>query len=569
MARGYIHEVEGVQPREMKLRAESPALDINKLIQNIGEAGRLAAYSENADRLKTLVKEIEDVDVLGYVIEPSLIFDDAHDHGVEFTPELAALKDSFSWRDHTNVQTLRAYLQQNDSDASPNDFTKKIDEALAIASDRQKMALLVDKNELPNSIEKYKFEMKELGILESEDEAALDDIIMQTKDGSFLWSEPENSTPVIQRFLDIQKTYEEPIATKEKVILRQNIEVLRADIKKLDKYFEQISQAIALYERKGGEKNLLAKEIEEIINLITQQEYSVLSTGVFRQLKSESGLSKEIAHDLSNFSSQVVSYVELVAGAGSVKAGDPMYEFFRDGPVKNWSTYSAILEDVLLRRAHERGVKFENRDTVSPIPIDQILAGVTEFVEWRQNSNQQDWKKVTIQIGYNIFDQEVIGNKGFIVNTILNFVSNAVRDQVGADQVTISFNIERGSLVAKVTDNGSGIPNDIFSEKGMFSRGVSGSGSTGIGLGSVLERAAEFDGQIQFTTKKEGEEGEEGEYLQIETQGKEGQLVGIKRDQIYMEKTDSPPIGTIAQLSFPITQNPGTVIISPSPQLMN
>jgi signal transduction histidine kinase len=93
-------------------------------------------------------------------------------------------------------------------------------------------------------------------------------------------------------------------------------------------------------------------------------------------------------------------------------------------------------------------------------------------------------------------------NPDSIFQALINLIINANRHtKEGNIQLTVQTGPENDSVTVSVSDNGDGV--DAERLPGLFQRGTSGDGSSGLGLPICKEIVEEHGGKIWITSKKE------------------------------------------------------------------
>lgn len=104
--------------------------------------------------------------------------------------------------------------------------------------------------------------------------------------------------------------------------------------------------------------------------------------------------------------------------------------------------------------------------------------------------------------------RKVMGNDGLVDNLLLNMSRNGLKDQMEAKNVYFSAFVEGGELVLRIMDDGKGISKDFIdpsNPKCIFNKGVSGTGSTGLGLSDVNTRVPSVGGELRLASQRRGE----------------------------------------------------------------
>ncbi|MCL2198341.1 MAG: sensor histidine kinase [Defluviitaleaceae bacterium] len=93
----------------------------------------------------------------------------------------------------------------------------------------------------------------------------------------------------------------------------------------------------------------------------------------------------------------------------------------------------------------------------------------------------------------------VYGNADQLIQVMSNLIDNANR-HTKYGKISINASTAEGFAVISISDNGAGIPADLLPR--IFERGVSGSGSTGLGLAICKQIVNTHDGKISIESKK-------------------------------------------------------------------
>lgn len=103
--------------------------------------------------------------------------------------------------------------------------------------------------------------------------------------------------------------------------------------------------------------------------------------------------------------------------------------------------------------------------------------------------------------------EEVRTSQGAVFNLLFNVIRNAARISVDADTVNLIISRGKDDLIFRVVDNGKGMAPELIdptNEKNTF-RGISYSGSTGIGLRNLPERLRALGATLAVTTRQRHE----------------------------------------------------------------
>lgn len=162
-----------------------------------------------------------------------------------------------------------------------------------------------------------------------------------------------------------------------------------------------------------------------------------------------------------------------------------------------WVEFSLIMEDVLSHKLHASEHRWAEQELVQSSFANQVISS---FEKRLNIEMQKDIHSDLNRRGYNPLgelDRFSIENSAFIppvvLNIVFNIIRNACRFSVQAGEKKVKFTIENqpDKLRLQVTDNGVGMMSDQLnsdSDEYIFKKGVSGEGSSGIGLAQAPER---------------------------------------------------------------------------------
>lgn len=198
-----------------------------------------------------------------------------------------------------------------------------------------------------------------------------------------------------------------------------------------------------------------------------------------------------------------------------------------DPLLADWDRYKIAVEDILLRILGDDEVPKEfQKSGVGLVAIEKSLAylkdkEVLKLVAHQvsEHSDEQDayrgveHRKLTlpsnedwIKIEQELAGKKINGNTGVVGNFLLNELRNCLKHDVGANSVELSVRIEDDALVIVITDDGHGMMSNQLSEgsqKFIFTRGVSGTKSTGLGVAGFHKRLFSMDGGLRVYSKND------------------------------------------------------------------
>lgn len=253
--------------------------------------------------------------------------------------------------------------------------------------------------------------------------------------------------------------------------------------------------------------------------------------------------------------------------------------------IKIWPFYFSVIEDVLLRGLDETKVE---KEFVGTLDIDRLQDAIS-FIDtnaketWNQEERQKDIynepSRGQYPFMYNngeLFDSirneltidnvEVKGNTSVVVNYLSNALSNALKERIGATQVSLEVSIDKvtSELVLRLIDNGKGMlpehldPNHPINksitrnnkkrkDEGktalhtyfIFEYGASGDPddlkekkSTGLGLANFHERSASMGATLRVMSRRKSS-GEESVYTNVPDRALPEVSIGSKHGTIF------------------------------------
>lgn len=139
---------------------------------------------------------------------------------------------------------------------------------------------------------------------------------------------------------------------------------------------------------------------------------------------------------------------------------------------------------------------------------NEVLLGKTEAIDMDELFMQQaqEWKKqfkvAARKLIFNnpVSDRHALATPGSLSQALATLIENALKYGAGTVSVTTRNGSTSRSMFIEITDEGEGIPEEISGT--IFNRGVSGSGSTGIGLALAKELVEADGGRLELTQKQ-------------------------------------------------------------------
>jgi signal transduction histidine kinase len=129
-----------------------------------------------------------------------------------------------------------------------------------------------------------------------------------------------------------------------------------------------------------------------------------------------------------------------------------------------------------------------------PVELASALPEVGQ--EWRQLLRAEG-RNLRLKIGDGLIARATPGRLREVVGVLLD---NALRHGAGTVTLAARRGDAEGTVVVEVTDNGSGIPDELAPH--VFERGFSGGGSTGVGLALARALAEADGGRLELSSRR-------------------------------------------------------------------
>ncbi len=266
------------------------------------------------------------------------------------------------------------------------------------------------------------------------------------------------------------------------------IDVLRAKFSSPDT-FQNISEKDVILENRA------------IIQSITR------GTEIVKQLAGR----HYIDHDLGNVAVVVEGYLNFLLETPSVCDEETFI------PISNsWERYRVALEDIFLRTINPREVPpdFNNGIDLDTMQRCLYYFSTKEMKKMSAHPNvyggldkkdvylpqESVWKALQTKLA----GRKIEGNTAVIQNFILNELRNVLRDKIGASHVSLNIIIVGDELVIRLEDDGAGLNAfqlDSNSKDCIFKKGVSATGSTGLGIANFDTRVASMGSSFYVVSR--------------------------------------------------------------------
>ncbi|HVV13192.1 ATP-binding protein [Amycolatopsis sp.] len=129
-----------------------------------------------------------------------------------------------------------------------------------------------------------------------------------------------------------------------------------------------------------------------------------------------------------------------------------------------------------------------------PVELATALPEVAQ--EWRQLLRAEG-RNLRLRIGDGLIARATPGRLREVVGVLLD---NALRHGAGTVTLAARRGDAEGTVVVEVSDNGSGIPDELVPH--VFERGFSGGGSTGVGLALARALAEADGGRLELSSRR-------------------------------------------------------------------
>ncbi|MFI2858048.1 ATP-binding protein [Paenibacillus sp. JSM ZJ436] len=195
-------------------------------------------------------------------------------------------------------------------------------------------------------------------------------------------------------------------------------------------------------------------------------------------------LAAGIAHEIRNPMTSIKGFIQLLrSGFGSK---EQYYEIISS----EIERIELILGELLIL-AKPQGIKFERRN------IRVLLSQVITLL-----NTQAILNNVEIQTDFRDQDMDVECDENQMKQVFINFIKNAVEAMPGGGMITISTRSLEGELLIDITDEGSGMPEDILSRLGEPFYTTKEKG-TGLGFMISKKMIEEHRGTVEVRSKPE------------------------------------------------------------------
>lgn len=214
---------------------------------------------------------------------------------------------------------------------------------------------------------------------------------------------------------------------------------------------------------------------------------AVLRISFYRDLAQHPLLGEYARHDLGPVANGALGFFEMIAEDGYT-CNDEKQRLQIEVIMRE---YILVLEDILLRL--DRFLDIKREETPEPVSAD-MMSGLVKDLEITLDNEIN--AEVTVDfLSTNTEASELSGvDASMVYNGIRNIMSNAVKKEIQSSKVTLLCEVGKDSMFFTITDDGIGMLEgrlDPTNERYIFKKGVSGRGSSGLGLSKLDSRYVE------------------------------------------------------------------------------
>ena len=214
------------------------------------------------------------------------------------------------------------------------------------------------------------------------------------------------------------------------------------------------------------------KHVEELSHYIAEQKRIREQYAQIEKLSALGELASGVAHDFNNTLAGILGRAQLLLSAkdpAKVEAGlQLIIKTAKDGA----RTIKRIQDFARQRRDHD----------FQPVAVDQLLLDVREITRPRwKNRAESEGVHITLELQLGSDDARVMGDESELREVLVNMVFNAVDAMPSGGTLTLSTRESNGAIEIAVSDNGTGMTEDVRSR--VFDPFFTTKGKAGMGLG--------------------------------------------------------------------------------------
>ncbi|HEX3778260.1 MAG TPA: HAMP domain-containing sensor histidine kinase [Pseudonocardiaceae bacterium] len=195
----------------------------------------------------------------------------------------------------------------------------------------------------------------------------------------------------------------------------------------------------------------------------------------------ERDLVGDVSHQLRSRLTALQLRLETMAGASSPETAEDAA-----AALEQSERLAQVLEELLAAAGAARAVQAEPIDLATELPA---IAG-----DWRELL-RADGRALRVRVPDGLLARATPGRLREAIGVLLD---NSLRHGTGT--VTIAARRGEGTAVIEVSDGGPGVPDELAAH--VFERGVSGGGSTGVGLALARALVDADGGRLELSTSR-------------------------------------------------------------------
>jgi signal transduction histidine kinase len=242
------------------------------------------------------------------------------------------------------------------------------------------------------------------------------------------------------------------------------------------------------FEELGESFNKMSKDLEEMQSMLIQTE----------KMKTIGQMSSAIVHEIKQPLTAVKGYLELLCRDEDLSEKNQKYL----GIIQKTTDRIAKIADKFNRLARTPG-----DETFSEVFLNDSLMMVYEVLE-----HQITQKKITLSLNLDNALPPIVGDDNNLQQIFMNLIVNAIdaiedghttMENPNKKLIQVSTHASNGEVIAKVEDNGPGIPKELREKifEPFFTTKAVGKG-TGLGLAVIKSIIKEHKGTIAIESQK-------------------------------------------------------------------
>jgi signal transduction histidine kinase len=205
------------------------------------------------------------------------------------------------------------------------------------------------------------------------------------------------------------------------------------------------------------------------------------ATALAALVQRERDLVGDVSHQLRSRLTALQLRLDTMAGASNPETAEDAA-----AALEQAERLGQVLDELLAAAGAARSVGAEPMDLTTELPV---IAG-----EWRELLRAEG-RALRVRVPEGLRARATPGRLREAIGVLLD---NSVRH--GSGTVTMTARRGEGTVVVEVSDAGSGVPDELAAH--VFERGVSGGGSTGVGLALARALVDADGGRLELSTSR-------------------------------------------------------------------